>query len=209
MARLWRTGEPVELLFYSIGSKKDVLLLVALLRLEAAFPDHASARTTFPDKLPANLIVPGNPCRFGTLIELSTGRTSGKPLYECSCDRYTQRAATPYLRLTTEAGPPRITNPVSLSLKELAALSPLSIGSRWPKGVDPGLFQKAVQNGAHWIRVASEIEAIRKHFLKAPDVQLTDAATSSHLMSLQKALNGLGCEAAKRPRDRNATRRCR
>jgi hypothetical protein len=209
VARLSRGAEPIDLLFYSIGSKKDILLLVGLLRLETVFPDHASARIMFTGKLPPNLIVPGNPCRFGTEVEPSTGRIAVKSLPRfCACHRYVLRAATSYLQFAAKAGAARITSPVPLSLKELAVLSPLAIGSRWPARIDPGLFQKATQNGAHWIREPSEIEAIRRFFLEGAVTRSVEAMTSDHLEPPGSIVKGRTCGPSRRTRGCRPTRGC-
>ena len=168
IARLAAT-EPIELLFYSRVPAADMLLLVALLRVVEVHANHADARAAFKDRLPRNLIVPGNPCLLGTEVDPEAGRVTRRRHAEaCGCDRYVQRSGTPYLRLTArEQVSLRCANPVPVEWERLRQLSRSAIGRRWSGG-DFDAFQRATQNGAHWIADPDEAEAIRQEFLSVP-----------------------------------------
>src|SRR5436309_14867980 len=56
IARL-AAAEPVDLLFYSRVRAADMLLLVALMRVDAVYAGHLGARSGFEDRIPRNLVV--------------------------------------------------------------------------------------------------------------------------------------------------------
>lgn len=172
IARL-AAAEPVELLFYSRAATADVLLLVALMRVDAIYADHLGARSGFEDRIPRNLIVSGNPCLFGTQVYPALSHvTVRRQSPGCGCRRYVLRAGTPYFRFAAARDAIRLDSPVPVTLRSLQALSPNNIRRRWPPGTDLGSFQRATQNGAHWIRHPVDAEAIRRYFMDTPRSKL-------------------------------------
>ena len=162
-------ADPVDLLFYARVPSTDTLLLVALLRIATVHVNHFEARAGFQDGLPRNLVVPGNPCSCGTVVDPASGHvTMRRRTGICGCHRYVKRAGTPYLQFVThEPGSLRVADPVPIQWEHLRVLSPQVIGRRW-SGADFAGFQRATQNGAHWIADPDEAEAIRHHFLGDP-----------------------------------------
>lgn len=162
-------AEPVDLLFYARVPAADTLLLVALLRVATAYPSHSAARADFTDRLPRNLVVPGNPCSIGTVVDPASGQVTVRHSHEiCRCHRYVKRADTPYLQLTArEPVSLRCADPVPVGWEQLRRLSPQVIGCRW-SGSEFAGFQRATQNGAHWIDEPADADAIRRHFRDVP-----------------------------------------
>jgi hypothetical protein len=140
---------------------------VALLRLEVAYASHFDARARFEGKLPRNLALFGNPCLFGTEVDPISGHVkSRRDARGCGCANYVRRAGTPYLCFGGQPSAIRLDDPVAIQWSTLRQLSPHSISERWVLS-DFGLFQRATQNGAHWIRHPKDAESIRRHFLDA------------------------------------------
>lgn len=168
IARL-AVAAPIDLLFYARVPATDALLLVALVRVLSVHANHFDASAGFKDGHPRNLMVPGNPCLLGTIADPTSGQVAmRRPTELCGCPRYVMRADTPYLHFVAhEPGAVRCDDPVRVRWEELRRISPAIIGQRW-SGTDLAAFQKATQNGAHWIGDAADAEALREFFLGFP-----------------------------------------
>ena len=161
--------EPVELLFYARVPTTNTLLLVALLRVAEVHANHSDARSSFSEKIPRNLVVPRNPCVLGTEVDPGSGSVSVRRSNDsCGCHKYVKRSGTPYLRLAAQdAGSLRCVEPVPLQWESLRELAPRVLGRRWRKDDFAG-FQRATQNGAHWIDDLVDAGVVRDYFKSYP-----------------------------------------
>lgn len=161
--------EPIDLLFYARVFGTDTLLLAALARIDVVYPSHADASRSFIDGVPRNLIVRGNLCLFGTDVDPDAGMAVGlRATTACGCSGYAQRANTPYLRLEAAPEELRVDDPVPIRFGDLRGMLPDELSQRWQGDGGLAAFQRATQNGAHWIRNVATADAIRRFFLQAP-----------------------------------------
>lgn len=193
-ARLARNHGPVDLLFYAYGDDSWSIRLVALMGVEASFPNHLSARSSFASAVPPNLMVAGNPCLKGTSLDVQERRLHPSALPRgCSCDRYVNRTGSVYIRFSLPTATIRRDSPVTIFLQDLAKLAPHGIGSRWPRGFDVAAFNAGTQNGAHWLRRPAEAEGVRRYFLDG------GTGAAPHLPTRAKRSRAHGCAADNSP----------